>query len=146
MCNACGLYFKLHGVNRPLAMRKDGIQTRKRKPKKNGGGADGLGGSSGGSGGGSLGGLSGLGGSSKKDDKDGELRKEQVRCSLPCCIYSSQIMFPQITNRTSPIQCPARCIRTANCIINIITTTSIRSIPAAIIISSITTTHRIIRT
>ncbi|XP_053208593.1 transcription factor GATA-4-like isoform X2 [Panonychus citri] len=33
VCNACGLYFKLHNVNRPLAMRKEGIQTRKRKPK-----------------------------------------------------------------------------------------------------------------
>lgn len=39
VCNACGLYYKLHGINRPLAMRKDGIQTRKRKPKKSGNGA-----------------------------------------------------------------------------------------------------------
>lgn len=31
VCNACGLYFKLHNVNRPLAMKKDGIQTRNRK-------------------------------------------------------------------------------------------------------------------
>ncbi|KAM6947199.1 GATA binding protein 1a [Lycodopsis pacificus] len=31
VCNACGLYFKLHNVNRPLAMKKDSIQTRNRK-------------------------------------------------------------------------------------------------------------------
>ncbi|KAI0987023.1 hypothetical protein GJ496_000049, partial [Pomphorhynchus laevis] len=34
VCNACGLYYKLHKVNRPLAMRKDGIQTRKRKANR----------------------------------------------------------------------------------------------------------------
>ena len=33
VCNACGLYFKLHNVNRPLAMKKEQIQTRKRKPR-----------------------------------------------------------------------------------------------------------------
>ncbi|XP_044752580.1 transcriptional regulatory protein GAT1-like isoform X2 [Coccinella septempunctata] len=33
VCNACGLYYKLHGIDRPLAMKKDSIQTRKRKPK-----------------------------------------------------------------------------------------------------------------
>lgn len=43
VCNACGLYFKLHGINRPLAMRKDGIQTRKRKPKKAGSGPEAMG-------------------------------------------------------------------------------------------------------
>ncbi|XP_053694102.1 box A-binding factor-like [Sabethes cyaneus] len=33
VCNACGLYYKLHNVNRPLTMKKDNIQSRKRKPK-----------------------------------------------------------------------------------------------------------------
>ncbi|CAH1975779.1 unnamed protein product [Acanthoscelides obtectus] len=36
VCNACGLYFKLHNVNRPQSMKKDGIQTRKRRPKNSG--------------------------------------------------------------------------------------------------------------
>ncbi|XP_065281688.1 endothelial transcription factor GATA-2-like isoform X3 [Dermacentor albipictus] len=46
VCNACGLYFKLHNVNRPLTMKKEGIQTRNRKlsskSKKKKGGASGL--------------------------------------------------------------------------------------------------------
>ncbi|XP_076264838.1 uncharacterized protein LOC143198940 isoform X2 [Rhynchophorus ferrugineus] len=33
VCNACGLYFKLHGRDRPLTMRRDTIHTRRRRPK-----------------------------------------------------------------------------------------------------------------
>ncbi|XP_045162997.2 uncharacterized protein LOC123527541 [Mercenaria mercenaria] len=31
VCNACGLYYKLHKADRPLKMKKEGIQTRNRK-------------------------------------------------------------------------------------------------------------------
>uniref|UniRef100_A0A1I8HTC5 GATA-type domain-containing protein n=1 Tax=Macrostomum lignano TaxID=282301 RepID=A0A1I8HTC5_9PLAT len=31
VCNACGLYFKLHQVDRPISMKKDSIQSRNRK-------------------------------------------------------------------------------------------------------------------
>nr|CAD2158246.1 unnamed protein product [Meloidogyne enterolobii] len=33
VCNACGLYYKLHHIARPLTMKKETVQTRKRKPR-----------------------------------------------------------------------------------------------------------------
>ena len=34
VCNACGLYYKVHGRIRPIELKKDNIQTRKRKQTK----------------------------------------------------------------------------------------------------------------
>ncbi|TPX59435.1 hypothetical protein PhCBS80983_g02440 [Powellomyces hirtus] len=34
LCNACGLFFKLHGVERPVSMKKDVVRTRIRKKDK----------------------------------------------------------------------------------------------------------------
>ena len=34
MCNACGLYFKLHGINRPSHLFRTAPMTRRRNPKK----------------------------------------------------------------------------------------------------------------
>eukprot|EP00096_Caligus_rogercresseyi_P006338 TRINITY_DN2269_c0_g1_i7.p1 TRINITY_DN2269_c0_g1~~TRINITY_DN2269_c0_g1_i7.p1 ORF type:complete len:489 (-),score=163.37 TRINITY_DN2269_c0_g1_i7:171-1637(-) len=31
VCNACGLYYKLHGAQRPMSMKKENIQSRNRK-------------------------------------------------------------------------------------------------------------------
>ncbi|GMR36419.1 hypothetical protein PMAYCL1PPCAC_06614, partial [Pristionchus mayeri] len=31
VCNACGLYYKLHQTDRPISLKKEGIQTRNRK-------------------------------------------------------------------------------------------------------------------
>ena len=36
ICNACGLYEKLHDTSRPLEMRKDSVQKRKRKQPSQG--------------------------------------------------------------------------------------------------------------
>jgi Zn ribbon nucleic-acid-binding protein len=41
VCNACGLYYKLHQIARPMNMVKPGIQTRRRKPKNNNGNGSG---------------------------------------------------------------------------------------------------------
>ena len=34
VCNACGLYFKLHGINRPSHLFRTAPMTRRRNPKK----------------------------------------------------------------------------------------------------------------
>ncbi|CAG2119183.1 unnamed protein product [Medioppia subpectinata] len=33
VCNACGLFFRINGFNRPVSMRRDVIRTRKRREK-----------------------------------------------------------------------------------------------------------------
>ena len=36
VCNACGLYQKIHGQARPITLKKDNVQTRKRKQNRAG--------------------------------------------------------------------------------------------------------------
>lgn len=36
VCNACGLYYRLHCRPRPVSMRRDNIHPRKRRPKASG--------------------------------------------------------------------------------------------------------------
>lgn len=36
VCNACGLYQKIHGQARPITLKKDNVQTRKRKQNRTG--------------------------------------------------------------------------------------------------------------
>ncbi|KAL3119079.1 hypothetical protein niasHT_003862 [Heterodera trifolii] len=78
VCNACGLYFKLHNTDRPLNMKKDQIQQRNRKMSSKG-----LSGKRGGGGGKDAGGgisdeWTTEGAEGRKTDEFGERTKNQV--------------------------------------------------------------------
>ncbi|KAK0171627.1 hypothetical protein PV328_005058 [Microctonus aethiopoides] len=107
VCNACGLYYKLHNVPRPLSMRKDITQQRKRKPKNHS----------------AMGGLAGPSGIHKTEIKSNLLVDSKLQLSMFTSRggggddgndeqqhYLGTITTEQLGNAHSPIALPSAAV------------------------------------